>query len=66
METEYVNCKHFISVETVGQLKRILADIEDEAPIIQNKAINIDVLVWFTNAGRTRLIIEENKSVAPR
>lgn len=62
MQRKFSNGKHFINICTVGELKAILAELDDELTIEQGCSDSVDVMLYRNVHGEPHLAFEDGES----
>ncbi|MCA2497819.1 hypothetical protein R7P75_04705 [Vibrio sp. 2175-1] len=62
MKTKFSNGEYFINVSTVGDLKAILEQLDDEMPIEQGFSDSVDVMIYHNMMGDPHLEFEDGES----
>ncbi|HAS6017073.1 TPA: hypothetical protein I7108_003511 [Vibrio cholerae O1] len=61
-KTTFSNGKHFVNVCTVGELKAVLAELDDELTIEQGFGDSVDVMLFCNSHGEPHLAFEDGDS----
>lgn len=61
-KTTFSNGKHFVNVCTVGELKAVLAELDDELTIEQGFSDSVDVMLFCNSHGEPHLAFEDGDS----
>lgn len=59
---KFNNGKHFINVCTVGELKAVLDELDDELTIEQGFSDSVDVMIYHNVQGEPHLEFEDGES----
>lgn len=62
MKTKFSNGEHFINVSTVGDLKAVLEQLDDEMPIEQGFSDSVDVMIYRNLMDEPHLAFEDGES----
>nr|AKN36623.1 hypothetical protein [Vibrio splendidus]AKN40568.1 hypothetical protein [Enterovibrio norvegicus] len=61
-KTKFSNGKHFVNVCTIGELKAVLAELDDELTIEQGFSDSVDVMLFCNSHGEPHLAFEDGDS----
>ncbi len=59
---KFKNGEHFINVKTVGELKAVLAELDDDMPTEQGFSDSLDVVILHDMDGAYHLSFEDGDS----
>ncbi len=62
MKTKFSNGKHFINVSTVGDLKAVLEELDDEMPVEQGFSESVDVMIYHNLMDEPHLAFEDGET----
>ncbi|EJG1710647.1 hypothetical protein CDB79_RS18875 [Vibrio parahaemolyticus] len=62
MKSEFSNGERFMNVYNVGQLKAVLAELDDEMAIESDFASSVDVVILHNMEGEPHIEFEEGGS----